>query len=691
MKRFILLVQCVFAVFLVRGQTNSILEYWYDNVFNDRRQITTSEYVVNVSELDVSALSAGIHTVNFRANIGVGHWTVVHTHSFYKTATAVSGTQMATCEYWVDDNFSSRVSSTVTGSTVLLTTPFDVSGISTGIHRFNIRLKDSNGDWSMVQSQIFYKLPVVSSGVEITNCEFWVDDNFSSRVSSTVSGSTVQLTTPFDVSGISTGIHRFNIRLKDSKGDWSMVQSQIFYKLPVVSSGVEITNCEYWVDDNFSSRVSSTVSGSTVQLTTPFDVSGASTGIHRFNIRLKDSKGDWSMVQSQIFYKLPVVSSGVEITNCEFWVDDNFSSRVSSTVSGSTVQLTTPFDVSGISTGIHRFNIRLKDSKGDWSMVQSQIFYKLPVVSSGVEITNCEYWVDDNFSSRVSSTVSGSTVQLTTPFDVSGISTGIHRFNIRLKDSKGDWSMVQSQIFFKLPVVSSGVEITNCEYWVDDNFSSRVSSTVSGSTVQLTTPFDVSGISTGIHRFNIRLKDSKGDWSTVQSQMFYQTGVYVDGSNKINAYRYWFDTDFGNQQLTELQTPQNHLSLSLEIDVPSAFLVGEKHVIRFQSRDIMGNWSAASVDTFEVASLATGLLNNKMEISVSPNPCNDVVNLRISGEKTAVFITIYELCGKMVMNAKYQISGGKVQIKLPDSMQKGLYILQMNNGFETIPVKLAKE
>ena len=220
MKRFILLVQCVFAVFLVRGQTNSILEYWYDNAFNDRRQITTSEYIVNVNELDVSTLSAGIHTVNFRANIGVGHWTVVHTHSFYKAATAVSSAQMALCEYWVDDNFSSRVSSTVSGSTVQLTTPFDVSGISTGIHRFNIRLKDSKGDWSMVQSQIFYKLPVVSSGVEITNCEYWVDDNFSSRVSSTVSGTTVQLTTPFDVSEISTGIHRFNIRLKDSKGDW---------------------------------------------------------------------------------------------------------------------------------------------------------------------------------------------------------------------------------------------------------------------------------------------------------------------------------------------------------------------------------------------------------------------------------------------------------------------------------------
>ena len=140
-----------------------------------------------------------------------------------------------------------------------------------------------------------------------------------------------------------------------------------------------------------------------------------------------------------------------------------------------------------------------------------------------------------------------------------------------------------------------------------------------------------------------------------------------------------------------MQTPQNQLSLSLEIDVPSAFQVGEKHVVRFQSRDIMGNWSAASVDTFKVASLATGLLNDKMEINISPNPCNDVVNLRISGENSAVFITIYELSGKMVMSTKHQMSGGKIQIKLPYSMQKGLYILQINNGFESIPVKLAKE
>ena len=80
-----------------------------------------------------------------------------------------------------------------------------------------------------------------------------------------------------------------------------------------------------------------------------------------------------------------------------------------------------------------------------------------------------------------------------------------------------------------------------------------------------------------------------------------------------------------------------------------------------------------------------------MEINISPNPCNDVVNLRISGENSAVFITIYELSGKMVMSAEYQISAGKVQIKLPDSMKKGLYILQINNGFESIPVKLAKE
>jgi hypothetical protein len=309
-------------------------------------------------------------------------------------------------EYWFDDNYSSRTSLQVTPSAnFFYNSGIDCNALSTGLHVLNMRFRQTDGRWSSMVSHLFLKTPPGSTGDNaITAYEYWPDNAYASKVSQAVSPSAnFNLQTLVDFGNISTGIHVFNVRFKQSNGCWSSVSSQIFLRVPPdTNADNRIIAYEYWLNDSYQTKVSQPVSpADNYTFISGIDFSTVPEGNHEFNIRFKQSNGAWSSVISQIFVKVPLEVNSYNIVGYEYWLDNAYSQKVSQAITPTANYFfASGIDLGAVSTGIHSFNMRFKQSNGHWSGTVTQMFMKQPVLEGINAITTYEYWINENFEDR---------------------------------------------------------------------------------------------------------------------------------------------------------------------------------------------------------------------------------------------------------------------------------------------------
>jgi len=72
---------------------------------------------------------------------------------------SISAQQVTQYEYWADGNFTTRTSVNLTSPALDVTVSFqyNTAPLNNGLHSLNTRFKDSNGKWSCVQTDYFFK------------------------------------------------------------------------------------------------------------------------------------------------------------------------------------------------------------------------------------------------------------------------------------------------------------------------------------------------------------------------------------------------------------------------------------------------------------------------------------------------------------------------------------------------------
>jgi len=370
---------------------------------------------------------------------------------------------------------------------------------------------------------------------QITRCEYWVDNNYSARISPAVTPSaTCNFTSAIDYSGLSSGVHVFNIRFRQTDGKWSSVLNKMFVKPPPGTiADNNISRYEYWIDNAYTSRISQAVTPTgNYSFLSGINLNSLSEGTHAFNIRFRQSDGKWGSVLSQMFVKWPVNAGGdYNITRYEYWLDNAYAAKVSQAVTpSSTFSFVSGINCGSLSTGAHIFNIRFRQSNGSWSSTLSQMFCKSPPANGGDNsITTYEYWMDNAFSARVAQAVTPvSGYSFISGINCSSLSVGVHVFNIRFRQTDGSWSSVLSKMFVKPPpmTISPGT-ISRYEYWFNDGYAGRA--IVNTPAQQIWTTDDILAIDTMsylINTFHSRYRDNYGNWTYVDQQ-FYSLGLDI--------------------------------------------------------------------------------------------------------------------------------------------------------------------
>ena len=200
---------------------------------------------------------------------------------------SVQAQQINGYRYWFDDAPASAVTTTVASATELsLTANWPTGAIEPGYHRVSIQLRDSNGDWSVPQTQYF-----IRGNHAITGYRYWVNDETGNITTGSISpGMDVTLNSLIAPGTLPNDFNTVTIQFNDADGEWSVPYSAVFVK----NTG-EVNGFEYWIDDAIGSSTSGSIGPSVIVDLIDDLPTGTSSGTHFFTIRFRGTNGGWSV------------------------------------------------------------------------------------------------------------------------------------------------------------------------------------------------------------------------------------------------------------------------------------------------------------------------------------------------------------------------------------------------------------
>ena len=343
------------------AQDISQYEYWTDDDYASRSVVSSSGGSISL-DVSTASLSAGIHFLNFRAYRSDGVWGNFYRYLYYIPTLKGSDAGNLRVEYWLDDDLAGVKSETAGSGSLSLS--IDISALKPGVHYFNCTPISATGERGNSERYLFYvPLPQDQTSVSpIKGYEYWLDDNYAAKTVSYSGGGSSTLAISID--GLTSGVHYFNCRAFNERGEYGCPVRKMFY-IPQtkVNNNPSIVSAEYWLDDDYASKV--TVTGSNTQQTFSIDISGLSSGVHYFNYRAKDNEGVWGNITRQMFYIAQKnASSAGGIAEYEYWLDDDVAHKVTGT--DSKTEYVFSIDISGLAEGTHTFNFRAKNLLEQW-------------------------------------------------------------------------------------------------------------------------------------------------------------------------------------------------------------------------------------------------------------------------------------------------------------------------------------
>ncbi|HSN61773.1 MAG TPA: hypothetical protein VLR49_12615, partial [Ferruginibacter sp.] len=393
-------------------------------------------------------------------------------------------------------------------------------------------------------------------------------------------------------------------------------------------------------------------------------ISTLKDGIHSLHIRFKDDSVKYSQAVSQFFYKYtaPVLNNS-PVNAYKYWFDQNEAAGVFQNVSNTNLLLLNDaLLIDALKEGIHTFSIRFRDTQGKWSSSISQFFYKYtnPVSSSRL-MNSYKYWFDGN-------DITGTTHALPATqhyiffdsLDISNLSEGLHTFSLRFGDDAGTWSSTVSQFFYKYtaPTGAGTSQITAYQYWYDSDFSASPAIAIAATPLmQWYDSLDLSSLKDGLHTFSVRFKNNAGHWSSSISHFFYISKTEPNISNRVTAYRYWFDDMDTTLNLADLVPFIN--PYVMDTHIPLEGVDSGRHVVHFQFKDEKGMWSMVTTDSLSTGIKATYTFNGNGNWSNAANWVNKMKPpLTIAGTYK-IFIDPVP-GGQCILDVNQQITEGAI-------------------------------
>ncbi len=140
-------------------------------------------YYTITSDIDVSALSDGMHVLAVRAKNSAGKWSAASHSLIYKMSE--TNLELAAAEYYFDSDpgFGKGTSLTFAKQNgyYTITSNIDVSALSDGMHVLAVRAKSSAGKWSAVSHSLIHKYSTATLNDSVETVYYYWDEDVASK------------------------------------------------------------------------------------------------------------------------------------------------------------------------------------------------------------------------------------------------------------------------------------------------------------------------------------------------------------------------------------------------------------------------------------------------------------------------------------------------------------------------------
>lgn len=310
-------------------------EYFIDNDpgFGNGQPITITPGI-NVIDatamVNVTGLPLGVHKLYIRTKDNEGKWSLTNIQDFIIDADPdypiiAPPQNIVSAEYFIDTDpgHGNGHPITITPDVNLMniTQDIDVSGLPLGVHKLYIRTRNSEGNWSLTNTQDFAidadpAYPTVTPPQNIVSAEYFIDidpgHGNGHPISLTPGTDISNITLSADISGLTDGVHQFYLRTRSEEGKWSLSTIQDFTVSgdpsypPLPATPGNIIAAEYFIDNDPGPGMGTAIaiSPATDLQNISFSVSttGLSKGSHTLYLRTKSQEGRWSFSNASTFF-----------------------------------------------------------------------------------------------------------------------------------------------------------------------------------------------------------------------------------------------------------------------------------------------------------------------------------------------------------------------------------------------------
>ncbi|MDR1091793.1 MAG: hypothetical protein LBL79_12035 [Prevotella sp.] len=214
-------------------------------------------------------------------------------------ANSVFAQQLARLEYWFNDGYASRQTVSLGGNEQQVNLSLETGNLASGLHKVYMRLQNSDGSYSPVTENYFFKTSVTLA--------YWFNQEIGNRKALAPA---VQNTREPDfsqtvgTSEIDNGLHKLMLQVAGGA-----VYSTYFSKglqLPVASdaqaSDAQLTQYVCWLGgyENVKKNIEFSPSKSEVHLQDTIDFTGIPAGKYKLNIAFQNSYNNQSTLQTDV-------------------------------------------------------------------------------------------------------------------------------------------------------------------------------------------------------------------------------------------------------------------------------------------------------------------------------------------------------------------------------------------------------
>ena len=540
----------------------TLCQYWFDNDYNNPLSMDVEDGVAAMT-VDASALTDGLHTLNYRVRDNLGAYSALHSWLFMKVVPHAAIDYSATSlSYWLDNDQAHLTTLPVSGSSISFTA--DATTLDDGLHQIKYYVADAQGNRSNLQTWLFMKAaPLDTLSHMATSLSYWLDNDQTHLTTLPVEGSSISFTA--DATTLDDGLHQIKYYVADAQGNRSNLQTWLFMKaaLPdTIAHGV--TALSYWMDDDRSHTTTVGVEGDNISFVA--DASSLTDGLHQIKYYLTDDQNRRSELYTWLFMKVaPRDTLSYMATSLSYWMDNDQAHTTTLPVEGDDITFTA--DASALEEGIHQIKYHVTDAQGNRSSLHTWLFMKAALPDTLAHgVTALSYWMDDDQEHTTTIGVESDSISFTA--DASSLPDGLHQLKYYLTDDQNRRSELYTWLFMKAAPIDTLVHhVTTLKYWLDDDREHATTLEVAGDSISFAA--DASELTDGMHTLSYYFTDDQGKGSMLYTWGFLK-GSPTDGEKplKIAWCEYWWNENTDKAVREIIDSDSATYVFERQLDVP---------------------------------------------------------------------------------------------------------------------------